>query len=360
MAEQHFGNYRQQGLSLVELMIALLLASFLTMGMVYIFTSNSDTFRLNEASARVQETGRTATQILSRAVRNAGYWGCMDPPEDLTCPDLGGTDQPFACLLNSSVGTDDMFSSLGGDNDVAASNSFNAVEGTDVIRFGGIQSGAALTSDQHTPVNSANMQVPTSQNPQDVVEEGEILVISDCSGGDVFQASKPQKDQIVFNTGNSSGSPGNNSKTQSEYAAGTGIFKPSRNAYYVWENDDGIRSLVFDPMDMVGGSSGSYTGPEELVSHVRDFQVELGRDTTGDQQVDTWSAPGDPAEAQEALAVRFSLLVRSPDDNVVEEPQSYCYPGWLDCANNPGLRTDADDRHLYRVYTSTAAIRNRL
>ena len=360
MAEQYPGYHRQRGLSLVELMIALLLASFLTMGMVYIFTSNSDTFRLNEASARVQETGRTAIQILSRAVRNAGYWGCMDPPEGLTCPDLGGANQPFACLLNSSVGTDDMFSSLGGDNDVAASNSFDAVEGTDVIRFGGIQSGPALTLDQQTPVNSANIQVGSDQNPQDVVEAGEILVLSDCSGGDVFQATNPQNDRIVVNTGNSSGTPGNASQNQSEYRAGTGIFKPSRNAYYVWENDDGIRSLVFDPMDMVGGSAGSYTGPEELVSHVRDFQVELGRDTTGNQQVDTWSDPGNAAQAQEALAVRFSLLVRSPEDNVVEEPQSYCYPGWLDCANNPGLRTDAGDRHLYRVYTSTAAIRNRL
>ena len=358
MTEQHPGYRRQQGLSLVELMIALLLASFLTMGMVYIFTSNSDTFRLNEASARVQEAGRTATQILSRAVRNAGYWGCMDPPEDLTCPGGGGTDQPFACLLNSSVGTDDMFSSLGGDNDVSASNSFGAVEGTDVIRFGGIQSGAALTSDQHTPVNSANIQVPKSENPEDVVEKGEILVISDCSGGDVFQVTDPKKDQIVFNTGSST-TPGNHSKTQSEYAQGTGIFKPSRNAYYLRENNEGVRSLVFDQMDMVGGA-GSYSGAQEMVSHVRDFQVELGRDTTGNQQVDTWSAPGDASEAQEALAVRFSLLARSPEDDVVEEPQSYCYPGWLDCVNNPGLRTTAGDRHLYRVYTGTAAIRNRL
>lgn len=358
MVEQYLGYYRQQGLSLVELMIALLLASFLTMGMVYIFSSNSDTFRMNEASARVQETGRTATQILSRAVRNAGYWGCMDPPEDMTCPGGGGTDQPFACLLNSSVGTDDMFSSLGGDNDVPASNSFEAVEGTDVIRFGGIQSGAALTSDQHTPVNSANIQVPTSQNPTDVVKKGEILVISDCSGGEVFQVTDPKKDQIVFNTG--SGTPGNNSKTQSEYEEGTGIFKPSRNAYYIRENDDGVRSLVLDRMDMVAGGVGTYPGAEELVSHVRDFQVELGRDTTGDQKVDTWSEPGDADEAREALAVRFSLLVRSPEDNVVEESQSYCYPGWLDCANNTGLRTDAGDQHLYRVYTSTAAIRNRL
>lgn len=348
----------QHGLSVVELMVALLLASFLTMGMVYIFTSNSDTFRLNEASARVQESGRMAVNILGRAVRNAGYWGCMNPPEDLDCPDGGDGDQPFSCMLNDNVeDTDAMFSSIGGDNDVADSNGFGAVEGTDVIRFGGVQGNAVLTATQQTPVNSAT--IFSGQNPQGQVNDGDILIISSCEAADVFQVSNTRSNGFTVNTG--TGSPGNDRQNQSDYPQGAKFFRPSRTAYYIRDNGNDGRSLTYASMDMqAGGSVGTYGADEELVSNIWELQIQYGRDTTGDGKVDQWSAPGNASEAEEALAVRYSFLVRSSNDDVVEEPQSYCYPGWLDCENNSGLRTTADDRHLYRVYTSVSTLRNRV
>ncbi|MFO7787298.1 MAG: PilW family protein [Halospina sp.] len=346
----------QHGLSVVELMIALLLASFLTMGMVYIFTSNSDTFRLNEASARVQESGRMAVHIMARATRNAGYWGCIEPPEDLECPAGGDGDQPFSCMLNDNVeDTDSMFTTLGGDDDVASGNSFGAVEGTDIIRFGGVDGNSLMTATQRTPVNSAT--IFSGQDPTDQVDDGDILIISNCQAADVFQVSNTRNNGFTVNIG--TGSPGNDRQNQSAYSQGAKFFRPSRTAYYIREDDNGRRSLVFESLDMQAGGGG-YTGEEELVSNVRAMQLEYGRDTTGDGKVDQWSAPGNASDAEEALAVRYSFLVRSGNEDVVEEPQSYCYPGWLDCGDNSGLRTTADDRHLYRVYTSVSTLRNRI
>ena len=74
---------KQSGLSLIELMIALLLGTFLTVGLVQIFSSNSQSFRVVEASARAQESGRFGADILSRALRNAGFYGCF-PLEGVT------------------------------------------------------------------------------------------------------------------------------------------------------------------------------------------------------------------------------------------------------------------------------------
>ncbi|MEH6814744.1 MAG: prepilin-type N-terminal cleavage/methylation domain-containing protein, partial [Motiliproteus sp.] len=73
-------NYnKQQGVSLVELMISLVISSLLMLGVFEVFLGSSNTDRVAHAFARIQENGRLAMDILSRNVRMAGYQGCIDP-----------------------------------------------------------------------------------------------------------------------------------------------------------------------------------------------------------------------------------------------------------------------------------------
>ena len=350
MSIQHL-RARQNGLSIVELMVALLLASILTLGLVYVFVTNSDTFRLNQAQARVQEAGRTASDILSRAVRNADHWGCSSPG--------GGGGGRLTSLLNDDSGFDSssFFSGLAGESDVGEGSEFDAVSGSDVVIFGGLESNASLRVDQRIPVNAARLFM---EDPTDLFEVGDIIVVSDCKGAEMMQATNVNEQGIVANTG--ARDPGNRTKNQSEYQPGATAARPGRSSFYVREGDDGDRALVYNPMrvDDRDDNEGEWAGFVELVSNVWDLRVEFGRDTSGNSRVDTWSAPGPQSEADEAIAVRFSILVRSPQEEVVEEPVSYCFPGWLDCENDNTLRTQAADERLYRVYTSTATLRNRM
>jgi len=64
---------RQTGLSLVELMIALVVGLLLLGGVIEIFVANKQTYRVADASARIQENARFATEILGRYLRIAGY-----------------------------------------------------------------------------------------------------------------------------------------------------------------------------------------------------------------------------------------------------------------------------------------------
>src|SRR5690606_31179128 len=89
----------QGGLSIIELMIALALGSVLTLGLVQIFSSNSQSFRLNDSSARVQESGRIAADILSRALRNAGFFGCF--PINPIVNNLDDTDGDYDNALHN-------------------------------------------------------------------------------------------------------------------------------------------------------------------------------------------------------------------------------------------------------------------
>ena len=65
----------QQGLGLVEIMIALALLAALMTGVVELFLSNSKNATATSNIARIEETGRIALQLLNSDVRRAGFFG---------------------------------------------------------------------------------------------------------------------------------------------------------------------------------------------------------------------------------------------------------------------------------------------
>lgn len=72
---------RQMGLSLIELMVAMLISLILLGGVLQVFLSSKDMYRTNTAVARVQEAGRFATEFIAFDVRQAGYKGeCLSEP----------------------------------------------------------------------------------------------------------------------------------------------------------------------------------------------------------------------------------------------------------------------------------------
>jgi len=63
----------QQGFTLVELLLVLLLSAFLITGMVQIVSAASSSFRLQDNQAEVMENGRHAIATISRRIRQAGF-----------------------------------------------------------------------------------------------------------------------------------------------------------------------------------------------------------------------------------------------------------------------------------------------
>src|SRR5690606_30644996 len=66
----------QSGVSLIEVMIALVIAGLLSLGLVQIFAASKATSNMTEGLSRVQENGRFATQFLARQLRMVGFMGC--------------------------------------------------------------------------------------------------------------------------------------------------------------------------------------------------------------------------------------------------------------------------------------------
>src|SRR3990167_6983766 len=66
----------QHGLTIVELMITILLSSFLLLGVLQLFINSNSADRTNSSLARLQENGRVALEMLKQDLRRTGYQGC--------------------------------------------------------------------------------------------------------------------------------------------------------------------------------------------------------------------------------------------------------------------------------------------
>lgn len=99
-------NNRQQGYTLVELLVAMMLGLFILVGMIQINLSSKKTFQISSFSSVLQDDLKSANYYLSLATRKAGFrsepWTSTDTtfPIDLTFSEKGqvvtGTDGALA------------------------------------------------------------------------------------------------------------------------------------------------------------------------------------------------------------------------------------------------------------------------
>lgn len=348
----------QAGLSIVEIMVALVLGALLTLGLVQIFTSNSQSFRVNEAVARAQESGRIATDMLARALRNTGYFGCFPANgiENNLDPAGDGYDERLHVFREEGI-----FSSNN-----AADRPVNAITGTDWFALSGLRSpGITIFSE-----NNINSVVFDVNQTVDELVSGSIIMVSNCNNGDIFQlTSDPQNigsGQVRLQANSGSGEPGNDFTGNSPagcssgsncfsavYPPGAQILFPYNEEYFIGTGTSGRRAL-FVTTTAAGGAANTI----ELVDGVEDMRVRygLGNASAG---VANWEAnPNSVTNWGNVVAVQVSLLVRAGADNVLESPMSDCFPSWADCSGGDNFQ--ATDGALYRVYSFTTTLRNRI
>ncbi|WP_148864789.1 PilW family protein [Marinobacter fonticola] len=337
-------GYNQRGLSLIEFMVAGAIGLILTLGLFQIFVSNQRAFTVTGASSYVQESGRMATEILSKAIRNADYWGCVSRSSVFNNLNIDPTDD----VLGFGQGVN------GEDNNSDSSDA--VINGTDVLTLRGARGSNGMQTDSPMPNSSAVLDVKTSAG----LEEGEVVVISNCRGADIFQiTSLPGSgDKIQHNTG-SSVSPGNGKNVSNcgssnclsqLYDKGSDILRPYSDTYYVGTGTSGQPALFLRSGLMKGSSIGSVQAIE-LVEGVEDMQVLYGEDTNGDGAVNRYVSAGSVTDMASVIALRISLLVRSAEDSVLDTSQNVTFDG---------VAVDGSDRRLRRVYSMTSTIRNRI
>ncbi len=332
----------QKGFSMVELMIAMTLSLILLAGVIQIFSSSKQTYRTQEENSRLQESGRTATTLLQRDIRPAGFQGCR--AIGTIAPSVVA-NSPILAITANSVITGHEGSGANWTPSLPP-NISTATSDTDAITVQRASDcGANLTTDMSATDSDIQINSPNSCN----FAANQVMVISNCSSVDIFRATDTDDDgstQTIEHDDTANGSE----NLSAIYNTDADVMGFSSFTYFIATGTDGQPSLWrFDNTNNPAAS----VNPMELVSNVADMQIEYGQDTD-DDQTPNFYVSADNINALNwgtVISVKISLLVQTKSTTVATQAQTYTYNG------NSVI---APDRRLYRVYTTTISLRNRV
>ena len=333
----------QSGLTLVEVLVAMVIGLFLLTGIAQAYLSNRVSYTFSEAISRIQENGRFALDTMTQDLRMAGFFGCaiFDPLDTSSLVNsLDPLGDGYAAAIHDFIGQ----GSLGGtEND--------GLNGSDSVTIRGAKPNQVTIAPPYNVSSSANIHVTTN----DFIQPGDIVMISNCRGADIFQVTAKTasptagKQQVGHNTG-STYDPGNYNPDSCQ-----GGVKHCLSQTY--GSDSTMFELQTVTYSIAVGASGepalwrteNSSLPVELIDGIDQMQILYGVDTDGDNFANQYMVSTAVANMLNVVSVRLMLLVRS-DTNVTEAAQVYNY--------NSASTTAADQR-LRQVFSTTIALRNR-
>jgi type IV pilus assembly protein PilW len=318
---------KAQGLTLIELMIALALGMLVILSVGYAFIGSRATFRQQDALGRMQENARFAFETISNDIRMVGYAGAL----------CGLADTQVVNALASPTNWDkDIFGSpLKGYEDAAATAPNPGVAAS--VYPGSASDALAVLRTDSTKeyvVNAAAAAGAAITFSGTAPADGDV-VVTDCGN------AKPRQAFTLAANVNALTTP---------IAAQSRIMPLVADIYFVRANADGTPSIY--------RKSGAAV-PQELVEGVEDMQITYGMDTSpacaaNDGGADQYVTAKDIEDNTMALActteerwkkviaVRVTLSMRSVEDGITTDVQP------------------EGDRRLRKAFTTTIAARNRL
>ncbi|MGH8551523.1 MAG: PilW family protein [Methylococcales bacterium] len=361
----------QNGLTMIELMIAMLLGLVLMGGVVQIFVGTKQSYNLQEAQSRLQENGRLAMHFLPHDIRLADFQGCRSRQQYTINPIIANPNVPSPSpppvidpldpksiwnqnggirgFNNVVAGTPDPVTGLPVVARGATVASLSIIAGTDIInlQFAGSCAGHLV---ENMTANNANIQIDANNTCGLSADRPNLTpnwpyFISDCVDTDIFRAGvdpvlPPGWVTHAIADNNSSGS------LKKAYGTDAEIFSLQSITYFIAQNTIGNTSSLYRRDNATGTS-------EEVVEGVEDMQILYGEDINGDNTANYYVSAANVVAMQNVVSVKVTLLTRSLSDvNVTSQPVTYTYNG--------GLPTTAADRQLRKVFTSTVTLRNRL
>ncbi|MGF1546146.1 MAG: PilW family protein [Thiotrichales bacterium] len=306
----------QCGFTLIELMISMVIG-LLTLGAVIkVYLVNNQTYRTQTALSTMQQSARHALDVLGFELRMAGFSGCSNldvlVPSVLTNAEITWPNDEVGQRLVGENGEDD------------------APDAITIARGGAC--GAQLNQIMTDTVSDLQTEDATRCE----WDAGARLMIADCGSVDVFEAT------AVAQAGGS---------TVIEHSAAANVTGNLSKAYGTEAQVMALEFNAFTVQDGPTGEPALFRGNEVLVDGVEDMQLRFGFDNNGDRAVDSYVEAGDVTDWFGVLSVEINLLLRTPQDGLAVEPQTYTFNG--------ETRT-APDRRLRRSYSQVVTLRNRV
>ena len=322
----------QQGITLIELMIALVIGLLATSAMLKVYVDSSRLYRFNEGLARIQENGRFGLEFIRRDARMAGFWGCN---HEATLKNLIRNDAPDHPSYELSGITSENGS---GSNESDSITFSGAGRSVDTLR-------SSMGRTKH------NLKVTSGEG----IKTRDALLISDCIKADIFVVTGITGSGGNTNLKHKHRNTNNTSKHLSKkYAAGSSLYSVQQTTFCIAPGADPAQLSLRRLVNQEDGETCPADG-DELVEGIQNMQILMGEDTDTDfdGSVNRYVPPGtSDLNMDRVVSVRISLLAVSPNDNVTTEPAPYFF-------NGDPVTPDINDRYLRKVFTTTITLRNK-
>ncbi|HTU62392.1 MAG TPA: prepilin-type N-terminal cleavage/methylation domain-containing protein [Polyangiales bacterium] len=328
----------QRGFTLIELMISMVLGLVVIGAVLSVMLANKRTYRTSTAMSEVQESARSAFELMARDIRQSGATGCDNSGKVANVLNAGALWWQPWFVIKGFDGTD-------ADPAVAAgTNPGDRITGTDSLELQSI-AGTGLAVKSH---DTANAKITINAATTDFAT-GSVLMVCDFDHAVIFQASGYDTTNVAVVHGDGTGAPGNCSKglgfptdcgtatgNAYKFGANSQIAHFSATDWYIGNNgrpDEGGRSLY---RQRLTGSGALVT--EEIVAGVTDMQIRY-RINGSDSFADASTLAAADWPNVNALTVTFTL-------------------------NSADQRASTDDTvnsgRLQRSFTSLVTLRNRV
>jgi type IV pilus assembly protein PilW len=364
---------RARGFSLVELMIAITLALFVSVGVVSVFVGSRSAYQATSGTASSTDGGRFALDFIESSVRDAGFMACSRSVSQTSLLNPGAT--PLYFSFNEALGgyeaagtgpaggaytlvagsptapiaPDTSAADWVGGLDAALTAPALVIKGNDVLV---VRSTLQNTQPVYVTsiVDGANNFTVTTQGG---LVPGELAVISDCADSLAMQitAIAPSGANFII-THTAGGGPGQNSTPSFlplSFQVGSQVTAVDTTVYYIGTGADGDGALF--SYDLNGTTT--FTA-NELVPDIEAMQVLYGLDTTGAQAVTNYVTADLVPDFNSVMSVKVAVLAASP-------PGATQAPSVAPTYNLLGTTVTAPiDTRARKVFETTIAVRNAL
>ena len=365
---------KNTGFTLIELMIAIAVSVILLNGVLQLFQSSKQSYRVADNLGRMQENARYALDVLAQDIRQVGFLPCRIKKK-------AGVPQ-VANVLNVTTGEYDFFGAplVGFEGGVSTFPAEFQLEGTIAgTRLAG--SDALRILKGGNDVYSVESHNPTSAqfklNRAHTIDPGDILLVCDAENASILQVTNANQANvtIVHNTG--TGSPGNCTKglgypvscttngTAYTYGPGSQVVNFESSIYYIGP------SLATDTLDLKtnslyrrdqinSGGNVQYGDPQELVQGIETMQILYGVAADPNSAAVRY-VPADAVGATEwanVVSVRIGLLFHTPEEVSPNDDTTTYNVAGTSISPTTQIAYPSDRRQRY-VFTATIKIRNR-
>ena len=336
-------KHRQQGLTLIELMVSITIGIVLMAGIMQIFASSKQSYKMQDTLTYLQESGRFSIDLITNDLYLAGYWGAnsqvMKPANK---ENILGTE-PFVALTSGNYKTCDSTTGLLLEERIFALNDTSS--GYGCIPTGGTN--GYLRGDVITARYASSQTFSAAEM---TANPGRLFIRSSIKSGRLFRgaAEAAGGNQII-----------NEGPIESRAVIA--------NSYYIGDTGKKCGGIPIPALYRIVLDDNGRPTPQKLFEGVEQLQVRVGWDSADNDRIadiyadassiaseGPWTWDGVWPFENKIVSARIWVLMREqcPDP-------SYSYTGDPYQMGDLTFTPAGSELNFRRqLYTSTVALRN--